>query len=389
MLLCYPRDPGRRNAWLKTVRDSGLEPTNTQFICELHFGPDQWEKIRVDGKKKLKWSGVPNVLEPWKSEAAGCFESLGVKVALSPAQNADEKLSTIQLQELTEQKRIESPNIPRKVMKFSAENQTAHATAKLMSSTSLVQKTVNSEDLSSQEKANSFEASTSECNVSLPVKNSMKVVILGSTVDPNEVQQYEYHSEGIEAASPVPQSSPPQEDSLRKNLLGGHEYYRKIPPSNDRLRKDSKSSLAVCQLPLSSASHSIIVKLPKSRFQNSLMEDLEDVRSFLRQERTYEERLVSALSELIKKHELLDRKIEAAEATYADNCALKEKLRDHQKILVENYSLKEKIHSYETKAIVESVIFREKSCISTKPIIKVENVESDQGALGRALEDQL
>lgn len=33
------------------------------FICEVHFSPEMWEKLRVDGKKMLKHNAIPTIFE--------------------------------------------------------------------------------------------------------------------------------------------------------------------------------------------------------------------------------------------------------------------------------------------------------------------------------------
>ncbi|XP_044011995.1 THAP domain-containing protein 5-like [Aphidius gifuensis] len=56
-----PKDKSRQAQW---VKNAGLDITklNKQsFICEYHFTSDMWEKVRVDGTKKLKKTAVPTI----------------------------------------------------------------------------------------------------------------------------------------------------------------------------------------------------------------------------------------------------------------------------------------------------------------------------------------
>lgn len=60
----FPTDPARRAVWaVKVKRESSWYPTNTSYLCEVHFEPDQWERTRVDGSRKLKCTAVPTLFK--------------------------------------------------------------------------------------------------------------------------------------------------------------------------------------------------------------------------------------------------------------------------------------------------------------------------------------
>ncbi|KAK9670798.1 Transposase protein [Popillia japonica] len=54
-----PKDPIRRKIWAVKVKRNGWKPTNASVLCEAHFDETMWEKIRVDGSRKLKHDVVP------------------------------------------------------------------------------------------------------------------------------------------------------------------------------------------------------------------------------------------------------------------------------------------------------------------------------------------
>ncbi|CAI6358976.1 unnamed protein product [Macrosiphum euphorbiae] len=61
ILKVFPKDKVRRALWASKVKRDKWKPTNNSYLCESHFDESQWEKVRVDGKKKLKFSAVPTI----------------------------------------------------------------------------------------------------------------------------------------------------------------------------------------------------------------------------------------------------------------------------------------------------------------------------------------
>ncbi|XP_011140189.1 THAP domain-containing protein 2-like [Harpegnathos saltator] len=57
----FPRNKERRDAWVKNMNRQNWSPTPHSALCEVHFASDMWEKIRIDGKKKLKANAVPTI----------------------------------------------------------------------------------------------------------------------------------------------------------------------------------------------------------------------------------------------------------------------------------------------------------------------------------------
>ncbi|XP_032672782.1 THAP domain-containing protein 5-like [Odontomachus brunneus] len=57
----FPRNKERQEAWVKNMNRKGWSPTPHSALCEIHFAPDMWEKVRIDGKKKLKACAVPTI----------------------------------------------------------------------------------------------------------------------------------------------------------------------------------------------------------------------------------------------------------------------------------------------------------------------------------------
>ncbi|KYN50069.1 hypothetical protein ALC62_00097 [Cyphomyrmex costatus] len=57
----FPKDSKYREIWKKRVnRGPNWSPGKTGVLCEFHFEEDQFEQMRVDGKKKLKSHAVPS-----------------------------------------------------------------------------------------------------------------------------------------------------------------------------------------------------------------------------------------------------------------------------------------------------------------------------------------
>lgn len=57
----FPRDRQRRALWIANIGKTNWEPKAHSRICEVHFSKDMWEKVRCDGKQKLKCNAVPTI----------------------------------------------------------------------------------------------------------------------------------------------------------------------------------------------------------------------------------------------------------------------------------------------------------------------------------------
>ncbi|KAK0165726.1 hypothetical protein PV328_004225 [Microctonus aethiopoides] len=57
------KDTERRKLWIKNVfKDQPYrQPSIYYYVCEDHFEDNMWEKVRVDGKRKLKKNAVPTI----------------------------------------------------------------------------------------------------------------------------------------------------------------------------------------------------------------------------------------------------------------------------------------------------------------------------------------
>ncbi|XP_068086397.1 zinc finger protein 302-like [Anabrus simplex] len=61
LMKVFPRDPVRRKQWAAMVKREGWSPTDASCLCEAHFEPHMWEKVREDGKRVLKCNAVPTI----------------------------------------------------------------------------------------------------------------------------------------------------------------------------------------------------------------------------------------------------------------------------------------------------------------------------------------
>ncbi|XP_077272171.1 uncharacterized protein LOC143902863 [Temnothorax americanus] len=57
----FPRDKHRREQWVKNMDRPNWTPTNSSYLCEVHFAPEMWEPNRIDNKRKLKPHAVPTI----------------------------------------------------------------------------------------------------------------------------------------------------------------------------------------------------------------------------------------------------------------------------------------------------------------------------------------
>lgn len=257
------------------------------ILLQLHFGPSQWEKVRVDGTRKLRWQSVPDTFDVEKGVVSSSSFA-AVPSTLNPRASTEGTNSKL------------SPIYVRKVMKLDNLCSTEHQHS---ATSNLIKGMENS----------------AICNV----KN---------------------YSSGVKCKMGLP-------------LLKNADPDKSISPvKNDK----SQSSSTETVFPLKKDGHFIVIKLPPSQFQSSLMEDLDDVRSFLNMtECTYEDRLVKSLSELVKKHQVLDRKLQKADEALHENSTLKAKLESFEHILFENLQMKEKLKIYKERE-AQNLVLQEK-----------------------------
>jgi len=57
----FPTDESRRQRWLINCRRDAWTPTCNSRLCEQHFEDSQFEKHRLDGRRKLKPNAVPTI----------------------------------------------------------------------------------------------------------------------------------------------------------------------------------------------------------------------------------------------------------------------------------------------------------------------------------------
>ncbi|XP_012536088.2 nudC domain-containing protein 3 isoform X2 [Monomorium pharaonis] len=60
-MACFPKNPERKKVWIANIGKVNWKSTIGLCVCEIHFANEMWEKIRVDGKKKLKSNAVPTI----------------------------------------------------------------------------------------------------------------------------------------------------------------------------------------------------------------------------------------------------------------------------------------------------------------------------------------
>ncbi|XP_034949423.1 uncharacterized protein [Chelonus insularis] len=56
-----PRDPQRRQKWIKNIGRKNWIPSKHASICEVHFGKDMWEISKKNGKRVLKKNAIPTI----------------------------------------------------------------------------------------------------------------------------------------------------------------------------------------------------------------------------------------------------------------------------------------------------------------------------------------
>ncbi|XP_049514024.1 THAP domain-containing protein 1-like [Dermacentor silvarum] len=88
---CGKDDGERRSAWLHRIGRKNFAPSKNTRLCEDHFIPDDFEKPRVDGKKKLKWKAIPSIFahRPQKNPRKPPFPRLQYSLQASTVSQPD------------------------------------------------------------------------------------------------------------------------------------------------------------------------------------------------------------------------------------------------------------------------------------------------------------
>ncbi|XP_011147550.1 THAP domain-containing protein 2-like [Harpegnathos saltator] len=67
----FPTNPRRKNQWMNNIGMGNIK-SKYLVICETHFESNMWEKIRIDGKRKLKNNAVPTIFPARLHETNDC-----------------------------------------------------------------------------------------------------------------------------------------------------------------------------------------------------------------------------------------------------------------------------------------------------------------------------
>ncbi|XP_024890181.1 uncharacterized protein LOC112466350 isoform X2 [Temnothorax curvispinosus] len=76
ILRIFPTDSILKTKWRQNL--GNIRISQSSAVCELHFAQSEFEKIREDGKKKLKQNAVPSLSEEVRchlSRLSLCIES--------------------------------------------------------------------------------------------------------------------------------------------------------------------------------------------------------------------------------------------------------------------------------------------------------------------------
>ncbi|XP_072749141.1 uncharacterized protein [Anoplolepis gracilipes] len=73
----FPTDRERRALWIANIGKLNWEPKTNSRICEVHFSKDMWEKVRCDGKQKLKCNAVPTIFPSHEQKKNILFNNHG------------------------------------------------------------------------------------------------------------------------------------------------------------------------------------------------------------------------------------------------------------------------------------------------------------------------
>ncbi|XP_071575078.1 uncharacterized protein [Temnothorax nylanderi] len=57
----FPKENEVQTVWINNIGRNNWQPKKDSRLCEVHFDDDQWEKVRIDGTKKLKWKAIPTI----------------------------------------------------------------------------------------------------------------------------------------------------------------------------------------------------------------------------------------------------------------------------------------------------------------------------------------
>ncbi|XP_044016104.1 uncharacterized protein LOC122857792 [Aphidius gifuensis] len=91
-----PRDENRRAQWIKNADLDTTKLNKTLLVCEYHFTADMWEKVRVDGKKKLKRSAIPTIFGELVTQVRYSSKDQPIKTLLqTPPQEPVKQIITI------------------------------------------------------------------------------------------------------------------------------------------------------------------------------------------------------------------------------------------------------------------------------------------------------
>ncbi|XP_070166724.1 THAP domain-containing protein 1-like [Polyergus mexicanus] len=71
----FPTDRERKALWITNIGIANWEPKTNSRICEIHFSKDMWEKVRCDGKRKLKCNAVPTIFPPYQLDKNILFDN--------------------------------------------------------------------------------------------------------------------------------------------------------------------------------------------------------------------------------------------------------------------------------------------------------------------------
>ncbi|XP_018359884.1 PREDICTED: THAP domain-containing protein 3-like [Trachymyrmex cornetzi] len=74
----FPVDIRRKALWLQHIGKENWKPKPYSSICEVHFDKEMWERLRQDGKKKLKRCAIPTIF-PVQHKLLGVAESVGLE----------------------------------------------------------------------------------------------------------------------------------------------------------------------------------------------------------------------------------------------------------------------------------------------------------------------
>ncbi|XP_024888969.1 THAP domain-containing protein 4-like [Temnothorax curvispinosus] len=102
----FPRDKHRREQWVKNMNRPNWTPTNSSYLCEVHFAPEMWEPNRIDNKRKLKPHAVPTIFGFFITKRVSFQEPIHRENLQKPTENLVERehiIHDVQNQDQSEQ----------------------------------------------------------------------------------------------------------------------------------------------------------------------------------------------------------------------------------------------------------------------------------------------